>query len=76
MRERNSSLFLNALKVTLQCVLITQAAVFLLGVGKWYDGVRYEGTFNDPNQYGVFVLFSAFLIKNTAYIVSGIFLIS
>lgn len=60
--EENSKIFLKLLMCVLKLSLITQACFFLLGFGKWYAGSRYEGTFNDPNQYGVYILFSTLLI--------------
>lgn len=44
--------------------LIVQAAIYLLNMGRWYAGSRrYMGTFNDPNQFGVYVLFSLLMIR-------------
>lgn len=41
--------------------IIIQAVVFLLGYGRYYYGIRYQGTFNDPNQLAFF-LFMSFLV--------------
>lgn len=40
--------------------LITQLIFYLLGIGKYYLGIRYMGTFNDPNQFAFFI-FSTYL---------------
>lgn len=62
--------FLEGLRKVLQGGLLIQTLIFLLGLGKWYGGGRYEGTFNDPNQYGVFILLSALFIYMTGYILN------
>jgi len=54
--------FMKRLLHVLQLILLTQALVYLSGNGKWFFVIRYGGTFNDPNQYSVFILFSALLI--------------
>ena len=41
--------------------LLTQLVIFLIGFGEYY-GPRYQGTFNDPNQYGFFILMDLFLL--------------
>lgn len=51
----------HAMSVALKMALITQVAVSVSGKGKHVFG-RYTGTFNDPNQFGYFVLSSLFLI--------------
>lgn len=65
--------------------LVLQLLIYVLGVGKYYDLTRYMGTFNDPNQFGYYILLSlCFLtvlknkifIKNYfLYLLVGIFLI-
>lgn len=42
--------------------LLIQLAIYMTGRGRWYMNMRYQGTFNDPNQYGFFVLCNLFLI--------------
>jgi hypothetical protein len=42
--------------------LAIQLGIFLLGIGKFYDPTRYMGTFNDPNQFGYYILISFFFI--------------
>ena len=43
------------------CILI-QVGVYFSGYGRWYDGVRYMGTFNDPNQLAFFVMSRFFIL--------------
>lgn len=59
--------FLNEFFVaTFLCVFI-QVLVYLSGRGRWYgDGLRYMGTFNDPNQLAFFVM-SRFFIMYIIY---------
>lgn len=38
--------------------LLLQLLFYLLNVGKYFDSFRYMGTFNDPNQFGFYVLLS------------------
>lgn len=42
--------------------LILQLAMFLTGIGSYYSADRYMGTFNDPNQFGYYILLSFFFI--------------
>lgn len=45
--------------------LIIQAFIYFLHMGRWYsESQRYMGTFNDPNQFGVYVLFSLLMIRS------------
>ncbi len=82
--RENMECFLNALRKILQCGLIMQLVIFLGGFGRWYASNRYEGTFNDPNQYGVYIFFSVLIIyitgcifekKNWLWMLLGFFLI-
>jgi hypothetical protein len=84
LQESNLSLFLHSLRKVLQFSLILQALLLVLGLGKWYSGSRYEGTFNDPNQYGVFIFFSVLFVyilgcmlnkKSNLWIILGFLLI-
>lgn len=55
---------LSAVRIALTADLVIQLAVFLAGAGRWYAGSsRYMGTFNDPNQFGVFIFFSFLMMK-------------
>lgn len=36
--------------------VIEQVFIFILGFGKYYSFGRYMGTFNDPNQFGFFIV--------------------
>lgn len=51
----NNDKFLIYLERVLKLNLITQGIIYLLGKGTWYSNVRYQGTFNDPNQCGFFI---------------------
>ena len=41
--------------------LFVQFAVLILGFGEYFGGIRFMGTFNDPNQFS-FSVFTTFLI--------------
>lgn len=56
----SNSYFVFLLKRTLFICLCTQLLIYIVGVGGW-EGGRYKGTFNDPNQYGFYVLSSFFM---------------
>lgn len=45
----------------LKAALITQLVVRILGRGRFFFG-RYSGTFNDPNQFGYYILMCVFSI--------------
>lgn len=53
--------FLKALMKVTVFNLFMQFIVLLLNGGRYYFGVRYMGTFNDPNQFSFFV-FASFLL--------------
>lgn len=53
--------FIRGLAGALRAALVVQVLVLLSGRGRQYAGIRYMGTFNDPNQFAFFV-FSSFLI--------------
>ena len=36
--------------------IIEQFVILILGMGRYYSAGRYMGTFNDPNQFGFFVV--------------------
>lgn len=54
--------FLKALMKVTVFNLLLQLIVLFLRTGRYYDSVRYMGTFNDPNQFSFFVLASFLLI--------------
>lgn len=54
--------FVKALTFTLKLNLLTQVLIYLSGYGRLHSSVRYEGTFNDPNQFGFFVLCCFFML--------------
>ena len=51
----------NFIAANFLCILI-QVLVYFGGYGRWYDGVRYMGTFNDPNQLAFFVMSRFFIL--------------
>lgn len=42
--------------------IIIQLVIYICHLGKWYGASRYMGTFNDPNQFGYFILMSYMFI--------------
>jgi len=53
--------FSSKLEWVIKIDLIIQGIIYLSGRGRWYYGVRYMGSFNDPNQYAFFI-FGAMLV--------------
>lgn len=65
----NKVYFLRTIQISCKLVIISQLVFLVTGVGKWeFLGTRYVGTFNDPNQYGFYVLTCFFCI----YLISTI----
>ena len=63
MADSNSVVFLKKMGIAIKASLVLQLAALILGYGKWaYNATRYCGTFNDPNQYGVFIFFSLLIV--------------
>ena len=54
--------FCNALTITMKINLLTQLVIYLSNSGRLYGGLRYQGTFNDPNQFSFFVLCCVFML--------------
>ena len=54
--------FAQQLERVLEIDILVQLVVFLLGRGRFHSGVRYMGTFNDPNQYSFFIFGAMLLI--------------
>lgn len=55
---KNSNSFgKNCLKI-FKINLIIQLIIYLTGLGRFYQSSRYMGTFNDPNQFGYYILIS------------------
>ena len=42
--------------------IIIQFIIYILGIGRYYSGIRYMGTFNDPNQFAFYIFISIILI--------------
>ena len=55
MKNKNSR---NIFRIAFMITLIVQLVILLTHVGRYYGGVRYMGTFNDPNQFAYFCLLS------------------
>lgn len=49
---------LNTVGIIFKLNLLLQLLFYLLNVGKYFDSYRYMGTFNDPNQFGFYILLS------------------
>lgn len=47
--------------------LLLQLFIFIIGLGRYYSDVRYMGTFNDPNQFGYYILISYMFIDLISY---------
>lgn len=56
------SSFLNKFATTLKIAMSIQLIVYICNMGRWYLGLRYMGTFNDPNQFAFFVFSIAILL--------------
>ncbi|CEN89201.1 hypothetical protein [Paraclostridium sordellii] len=50
----------NLLKIV-KISLWVQTLIYFLGLGRYYEGIRYMGTFNDPNQMA-FYIYMLFMI--------------
>lgn len=57
--------FLTKFSAVLKANLIIQFLVYVLGSGRYYGGLRYKGTFNDPNQFAFFILMDFILLYMT-----------
>lgn len=42
--------------------LVLQILIFICGFGNYYGGVRYMGTFNDPNQFAFYIYITLMLL--------------
>lgn len=56
------STFIRMWNTVLKFNLILQLAIDLSGIGRWYSGIRYMGTYNDPNQFAFAILSTYCLI--------------
>lgn len=64
-----STLFLKTIQNTCKLILVSQFVFWVTGIGGWeFAGKRYVGTFNDPNQYGFYILSCFFCM----YIINSI----
>lgn len=54
--------FIKSMMFTMKANLLTQFIIYLVGLGRMYGNTRYQGTFNDPNQFGFFVICCIFLL--------------
>lgn len=58
----NNPTALHSLAKSFKLALIFQLVVLATGLGRSYGISRYQGTFNDPNQYGFFILTALFFV--------------
>ncbi len=58
----NRFCFMEKIGRTLKASLIVQLGLLLSGLGRWAYATRYSGSFNDPNQYSVFIFFTFLMI--------------
>ena len=61
--------FICRIRMVAALCLLIQLLLLITGKGRWYDISRYMGTFNDPNQYGIYVYLCVALIIITSYII-------
>ena len=54
--------FLRYTTLLLKLCLLTQMAIYFTGGGRNHSSLRYQGTFNDPNQFGFYVLCCFFIL--------------
>lgn len=59
--------FIRALMYVMELNLLTQLMVYFAGIGRTYGALRYQGTFNDPNQFGFFVICCLFMLYICKY---------
>lgn len=60
--ENNNVVFLEKIDRIFKVNIIIQFFIAILGIGRYYDSSRYMGTFNDPNQFGFYILLSLFFL--------------
>lgn len=60
--DEHSETFLLLIRLAFFFDILFQYGSYMLGRGKWFSSSRYMGTFNDPNQYGVFILIASLSI--------------
>lgn len=52
----NTDNFYNNFARVLKINIIVQVVVYIIGKGEWFGGLRYMGTYNDPNQLAFGIL--------------------
>ena len=55
--------FLNKIYKLCMFNIIVQLIIFLIGFGRYFGNIRYMGTFNDPNQFGFFIILMIMLMS-------------
>ncbi len=80
--ENRNEIFWKNISNIMKFNIIIQLVLFLANIGRYYTGSRYMGTFNDPNQFGYFILVSYCILflcnknkNNFVYLIIAIFLI-
>lgn len=71
LRMENALTMIKYVGVILKVSLIIQLGLFISGFGRWAYATRYSGSFNDPNQYGVYIFFSILMIYLTDHILNS-----
>lgn len=54
--------FIKRITSLMKLCLLMQLLLFITGIGRSYSGSRYQGTFNDPNQFGFFIICCLFML--------------
>lgn len=55
---KHSDSFSKTISKIFKVNLILQLLLLIIGLGRYWHGIRYMGSFNDPNQFGYYVLIS------------------
>jgi hypothetical protein len=58
---RDKHFLISTLKV-FKLNIVIQLLIYLLGIGRYYNELRYMGTFNDPNQFAFYIFISYLFI--------------
>ncbi len=80
---KNDNQFIKKIDKIIKFNLIIQIILYITSLGRYYSADRYMGTFNDPNQFGYYILISFayislfnYKLKNKPTILMIFFIIS